>query len=89
MKLMSLHALSEYWIYALPPVALAYLWWSRRSASVADVKALLERGAQIVDVRTAAEFKAATHPPRRQHPSRSVAGAPGGAGPFEAGALLL
>ncbi|MBI1753463.1 MAG: rhodanese-like domain-containing protein [Acidobacteria bacterium] len=57
-----LHALSEYWIYLLPLGAVGYLLWSRRSASPSDVKALLERGAQIVDVRTKAEFQAAAHP---------------------------
>ncbi len=46
----------------IPLAALAWLWWSRRSASAADAKALLDRGAQIVDVRTRAEFKAAAHP---------------------------
>lgn len=59
---MGLHALSEYWIYLLPLAALGYFWWSRRSASPADVKALLERGATIVDVRTRGEFQAAAHP---------------------------
>lgn len=50
------------WIYLLPVAAVGYLLWSRRTASSADVKALLERGAQIVDVRTKGEFKAAGHP---------------------------
>jgi phage shock protein E len=52
----------EHWIYLIPIAALGYLWWSRRSVSTGDVKAMLERGAQVVDVRTKAEFKAAAHP---------------------------
>ena len=52
----------EHWIYLIPIAALGYLWWSRRSVSAGDVKAMLERGAQVVDVRTKAEFKAAAHP---------------------------
>ena len=52
----------EQWIYLIPIAALGYLWWSRRSVSAGDVKAMLERGAQVVDVRTKAEFKAAAHP---------------------------
>ena len=50
------------WVYLLPVGAIGYLLWSKRSASSADVKALLERGAQIVDVRTKAEFRTAAHP---------------------------
>lgn len=50
------------WIYLLPVAAIGYLLWSKRSASTSDVKALLERGAQIVDVRTKAEYRAAGHP---------------------------
>jgi phage shock protein E len=52
----------EHWIYLIPIAAVGYLLWSRRSASVGDVKALLERGAQVVDVRTKAEFKGNAHP---------------------------
>ena len=52
----------EHWFYLIPVLAIGYLWWSRRSASAADVKAMLERKAQVVDVRTKAEFKAAAHP---------------------------
>ena len=52
----------EYWIYLIPLAAVGYLWWSRRSASTTDVKAMLDRGAQIVDVRTKAEFKGSAHP---------------------------
>jgi len=59
---MGLHALSENWIYLLPVGALAYLWWTRRSASPSDARAMLERGAQIVDVRSKTEFKAQAHP---------------------------
>jgi len=54
--------MDEYWIYLIPVAAIGYLLWSRRSASVTDVKALLERGAQIVDVRSKAEFSAGSHP---------------------------
>ncbi len=52
----------EHWIYLIPIAAVGYLLWSRRSASTADVKALLEKGAQVVDVRSRSEFKAAAHP---------------------------
>lgn len=50
------------WIYLIPLAAVAYLWWSRRSASEADVRSLLDRGAQVLDVRSRAEFKGAAHP---------------------------
>jgi phage shock protein E len=52
----------EHWIYLIPILAVAYLLWSRRSASSRDIKAMLEKGAQIVDVRSRSEFKAAAHP---------------------------
>jgi phage shock protein E len=52
----------EHWIYLIPIAALGYLLWSRRSVPAADVKAMLERGAQVVDVRTKAEFKGYAHP---------------------------
>jgi rhodanese-related sulfurtransferase len=52
----------KYLIYLIPLAAVAYLLWSRRSASAGDVKSLLERGAQVVDVRTKAEFKSNAHP---------------------------
>lgn len=52
----------EHWIYLIPLAAVGYFLWSRRSASAADVKAMLSRGAQIVDVRTKAEFRSAAHP---------------------------
>jgi rhodanese-related sulfurtransferase len=54
--------MAEYWIYLIPVAAIGYLLWSRRSASATDVKALIARGAQIVDVRTRAEFRSAAHP---------------------------
>jgi len=54
--------LVEYWIYLIPLAAVGYLFWSRRSASVTDVKTLLERDAQIVDVRSQGEFAGAAHP---------------------------
>ncbi|HJW71588.1 MAG TPA: rhodanese-like domain-containing protein [Geothrix sp.] len=50
------------WIYLLPVAAVGYLLWSRRSASPGDVKGMLSRGAQIVDVRTKAEFRSQSHP---------------------------
>jgi phage shock protein E len=53
--------MGEHWIYLIPLVAVGYLWWSRRSASTTDVKGMLERNAQILDVRTRAEFKSAAH----------------------------
>lgn len=56
------------WIYLIPVAILVYLWWSRRSASPGDLKALLARGAQIVDVRTKAEFQSAAHPKARNIP---------------------
>ncbi|HLP30031.1 MAG TPA: rhodanese-like domain-containing protein [Geothrix sp.] len=52
----------EHWIYLIPLAAVGFLWWSRRSASAADVQAMLSRGAQVVDVRTPAEFRAGAHP---------------------------
>ena len=52
----------KYLIYLIPLAVVAYLLWSRRSASAGDVKGLLERGAQVVDVRTNAEFKSNAHP---------------------------
>jgi rhodanese-related sulfurtransferase len=52
----------EHWIYLIPVALVGYFLWSRRSASSADVKAMLSRGAQIVDVRTKAEFRSASHP---------------------------
>jgi rhodanese-related sulfurtransferase len=54
--------MAEYWIYLIPVAAIAYLLWSRRSASATDVKAMIGRGAQIVDVRAKAEFRSAAHP---------------------------
>jgi phage shock protein E len=52
----------RYWIYLIPIGVIAYLLWSRRSSSALDVKAMLARGAQILDVRTRAEFKSNAHP---------------------------
>jgi rhodanese-related sulfurtransferase len=52
----------EHWYYLIPVAAIGFLWWTRRSASATDVKAMLERNAQVVDVRTKAEFKANAHP---------------------------
>jgi rhodanese-related sulfurtransferase len=52
----------EHWIYLIPVAAVAYFIWSKRSASASDVKALLAKGAQIVDVRSRAEFRSAAHP---------------------------
>jgi phage shock protein E len=47
----------RYWIYLIPIAVIGYLLWSRRSASATDLRPLLDRSAQIVDVRTNAEFK--------------------------------
>ena len=47
----------RYWIYLIPIAVIGYLLWSRRSASATDLRALLDRSAQIVDVRTKVEFK--------------------------------
>ena len=52
----------EHWIYLIPAAVVVFFLWNRRSASSSDLKAMLEEGAQIVDVRTKAEFKAAAHP---------------------------
>jgi len=52
----------EHWIYLIPIAVVVFFLWSRQSASSSDLKAMLEKGAQIVDVRTKAEFKAAAHP---------------------------
>jgi phage shock protein E len=52
----------EHSIYLIPIAVVVFFLWSRRSASSADLKVMLEKGAQIVDVRTKAEFKAAAHP---------------------------
>ena len=49
-------------IYLIPIAVLVYLWWTRRSASAVDLKAMLERNAQVVDVRTKAEFGSGSHP---------------------------
>ncbi len=54
--------MAEHWIYLIPLAALAWFFWTKRSASTSDLKAMLARGAQIVDVRTRAEFKAAAYP---------------------------
>jgi rhodanese-related sulfurtransferase len=51
----------QYLIYLIPIAAVGYFLWSRRSASVTDVKGLMARGAQIVDVRTRAEFSSGSH----------------------------
>lgn len=52
----------RYLIYLIPLAVMAYLLCSRRSAPAGDMKAMLDRGAQIVDVRTTAEFKSNAHP---------------------------
>lgn len=52
----------EHWIYLIPLAAVGFLLWSRRSASAADVQGMLARGAQVVDVRSPAEFRAGAHP---------------------------
>jgi len=50
------------WIYLIPLAVMIYLWWSRRAAAAGDLKAMLDRHAQIVDVRTRAEFNSNAHP---------------------------
>ncbi len=52
----------EYWIYLIPIAAIGYLIWSRRTASAADIKGFIDKGAQFVDVRTRAEFRTQHHP---------------------------
>lgn len=52
----------SYLIYLIPIAVVGYLLWSRRSAPATDVQAMLARGAQVVDVRTRAEFKGSCHP---------------------------
>ncbi len=52
----------RYLIYFIPIAVVLYLLWSRRSSSVTDLKAMLDRKAQIIDVRTRAEFGSASHP---------------------------
>ena len=47
--------MSEY-LWILPVALLAFFWWRNRGASTADLQALRARGAQILDVRTPAEF---------------------------------
>jgi rhodanese-related sulfurtransferase len=54
--------MSEHWLYLIVLAVAAALLWRRKSVSTAAVKALLEKGAQIVDVRSKAEFKAGSHP---------------------------
>jgi rhodanese-related sulfurtransferase len=63
----------NYLIYLIPLAAVAYLLWSRRSSSALDVKASLERGAQIVDVRTQAEFKSNAHSKAKNIPLDQLA----------------
>jgi rhodanese-related sulfurtransferase len=52
----------KFLIYLLPLAAIGYLLWSRRSSSTGDLQALLVRGAQVVDVRTRAEYQSNSHP---------------------------
>ncbi len=61
------------WIYLIPIAVFIYLWWSRRAASAIDLKALLERGGQIVDVRTQAEFQSNAHPKAKNIPMNQLA----------------
>ncbi|MDP1832353.1 MAG: rhodanese-like domain-containing protein [Geothrix sp.] len=58
----------EYWIYLIPIGAIAWVFWSKRSASEADIKALLGRNAQVVDVRTRGEFRTHHHPKSQNIP---------------------
>lgn len=52
----------QYWVYLIPVAVIGYLLWSRRTAPASDMKAMLEAGAQVVDVRTKAEFRSGAHP---------------------------
>lgn len=52
----------RYWIYLIPLAVFAYLLWRRRSTPASDLKGMLDRSAQIVDVRTKAEFQSAGDP---------------------------
>lgn len=66
----------KYLIYLIPLAALGYLLWSRRSAPSLGLKAMLEHGGQVVDVRTRAEFQSNAHPrciniPLDQLPARA------------------
>ena len=54
--------MAEHWVYLIPIAVIGYFLWSRRSASASDVKAMLGRGAQVVDVRTKSEFRSGSHP---------------------------
>lgn len=51
-----------YFLYLIPIAVVGYLLWSRRSAPATDVQAMMARGAQVVDVRTHAEFKSNAFP---------------------------
>lgn len=44
------------YLWILPVLLLGFLWWRSRGASSDQLKTLLARGAQRVDVRTPAEF---------------------------------
>jgi len=52
----------RYLIYFIPLAILAYFLWRRRSAPAADLQGLLSRQAQLLDVRTKAEFQTQAHP---------------------------
>lgn len=52
----------KYLVYLIPLAAMGYVLWSRRASPTDDLQALLLRGAQIVDVRTRAEFQSKSHP---------------------------
>jgi rhodanese-related sulfurtransferase len=64
----------EHWIYLLPIAAVGYLLWSRRSAPVGGLKAMLARGGQILDVRTKAEFQSHSHSKARNIPLDQLQG---------------
>ena len=68
--------MSQYWIYLLPVAAIAYVLWSRRSAPVGDLKAMLARGGQIVDVRSGGEFSWSPASRSWTHRSRCWCAAP-------------
>ncbi len=50
------------YLWILPVLLLVFFWWRARGASVDQLKALLARGGQRVDVRTPGEFAGAHAP---------------------------
>ncbi len=50
------------YLWVLPVLLLVFFWWRSRGASVDQLKALVARKAQLVDVRTPGEFAGAHAP---------------------------